>query len=93
MVALSQSKKEKSNEIITPHDKFQMINIRDISRNTSAFSAIASENISKGLMVALSQSKKEKSNEIITPHDKFQMINIRDISRNTSAFSAIASEI
>lgn len=57
----------------TPHDKFQMINIRDISRNTSAFSAIASENISKGLMVALSQSKKEKSNEIITPHEQIAL--------------------
>lgn len=53
----------------SPYDKFQMINVRDISRNASAFSALASENISKSLLSALRNSKKDK-NEIMTPQEQ-----------------------
>lgn len=55
------------------YKKFQMINVRDISRNNSAFSALASENISKSLLVALSQSKKSKDNSVITPQEKIAL--------------------
>lgn len=55
------------------YDKFQMINVRDISRNASAFSAIASENISKSILTALSQSKREKKNEVITPQEQIAL--------------------
>lgn len=54
------------------YDSFQMINVRDISRNTSAFSALASENISKSILTALRQSKKESS-EIITPQEQIAL--------------------
>lgn len=55
------------------HKKFQMINVRDISRNTSAFSALASENISKSIQTALVQSKKERDNEVITPQEQIAL--------------------
>lgn len=54
-------------------EDFQMINIRDISRNTSSFSALSSENISKGILTALGQSKKENKDSIITPQEQIAL--------------------
>lgn len=45
-------------------DKFQMINIREIPRNTSSFSAISSENITEGLITTIGNSKKGNSKRI-----------------------------
>lgn len=55
------------------YTNFQMINVRDISRNTSAFSALASENISKSIQTALVQSKKERDKEVITPQEQIAL--------------------
>lgn len=56
-----------------PYNTFQMINVRDISRTTSSFSAIASENISKGILVALSQDKNDTKGNVITPQEKIAL--------------------
>lgn len=45
-------------------DNFQMINIREIPRNTSSFSAISSENITEGLITTIGNSKKGSSRKI-----------------------------
>lgn len=56
-----------------PADNFQMINVRNISRTNSAFSALASENISASILTALDQPKKEKDNAIITPQEQIAL--------------------
>lgn len=45
-------------------DNFQMINIREIPRNTSSFSAISSENITEGLITTIGNSKKGNARTI-----------------------------
>lgn len=55
------------------YNDFQMINVRDISRNASAFSALASENISKSILTALRQSKNESRYDIITPQEQIAL--------------------
>lgn len=56
-----------------PANNFQMINVRNISRTNSAFSALASENISASILTALDQPKKEKENAIITPQEQIAL--------------------
>lgn len=46
------------------YDKFQMINIREVPRNNSAFSAISSENISEGLITTIVNNKTNTNNRL-----------------------------
>ena len=56
-----------------PYDKFQMINIRDVSRNASAFSALSSENISKSVLTILGKSDRESGSEVLTPQEQISL--------------------
>lgn len=46
------------------YDRFNMINIREVPRNNSAFSAISSENISEGLITTLINNKSTGKNRL-----------------------------
>jgi len=55
------------------YNNFQMINIRDIPRNHSPFSALASEGISQGIITAISNKRSGYTPHNITPQEKITL--------------------